>query len=120
MTLLTFLAVLLVVGVFLYPTARTYYHAIRDNARLEAEYDAVIARNAALADDIALLQTDEGIVQEAREQLGWVREGENAVIVYGVEQSATSGVNAEIVSGSVKAPVTWYSPVLDVFFGYDR
>lgn len=116
---LMFCALALVVGVFLYPTARTYYQAVREQARLEAEFAAVLERNQKMADDIAYLQTDEGIVQEARETLGWVERGDNAVIVYGSGLEDASAVDADIVAGTVKAPVTWYSPVLDVVFGVE-
>ncbi|MBR2789379.1 MAG: septum formation initiator family protein, partial [Eggerthellaceae bacterium] len=102
---------------FLYPTARTYYQAAREHDRLQAELTAVIQRNAKMAQKIDVLQTDEGIIQEAREQLGWVERGEYAVIVYGTGKEPEPDVDADIVSGTIKPPVTWYSPVLDIIFG---
>lgn len=116
-TATVFVTLLLVVGVFLYPTARTYYQTVREHDRLQAELTAIIQRNAKMAEKIAVLQTDEGIIREAREQLGWVERGENAVLVYGTGIEPEPDVDADIISGSVKAPVTWYSPVLDVIFG---
>ena len=116
-TAAVFVTVLLLVGVFLYPTARTYYQAIREQARLEAEFSAVLERNTKMAADITFLQTDEGIIQEARETLGWVERGENAVIVYGAGFEERSAVDENIIAAEVKAPATWYSWFLDPFFG---
>ena len=70
-----------------------------------------------LAADITFLQTDEGIIQEARETLGWVERGENAVIVYGAGFEERSAVDENIIAAEVKAPATWYSWFLDPFFG---
>lgn len=116
-TLCTFFALVLAVGVFLYPTARTYYQAYREYDKVQAEFTAVVDRNTALAEEIEFLQTDEGIRQEARERLGWVERGENAVIVYGLDRDSASDVNADVVSGSVAGTDTWYFRVLDVIFG---
>ena len=112
-----FCTLIVLVGIFLYPTARTYYQSIREEARLEAEFNAVLDRNKKMAADITFLQTDDGIIQEARETLGWVQRGENAVIVYGIEYKDEADLDADIVAGTVKAPTTWYSPFLDFIFG---
>ena len=113
-----FCVLIVLVGVFLFPTARTYYQAIREQARLEAEFAAVLDRNARMANEIDFLQTDEGIIQKARETLGWVQRGENAVIVYGTGRTEAE-LDADIVPGSVKAPETWYSRFLDPLFGVE-
>lgn len=106
---------------FLYPTVQQVYLESREEDRLQAEYDALMARNDAMQDRIDYLKTDEGIQDAARQQLGWVKEGEKAVVVEGLSEDssdAASDVNIQIVSGSIPAPQTWYSPVLDVIFGY--
>lgn len=104
---------------FLYPPARQYYIELRAHDRLEAEYKALTSRNKAIQEEIDHLSTDEGIKDEAREQLGWVQEGETAVVVEGLDvEEEEDTVQAQIASGSVKAPETWYSPTLDVIFGY--
>ena len=106
---------------FLYPTAQQVYLESREEDRLQAEYDALTARNDAMQDRIDYLKTDEGIQDAARQQLGWVKEGETAVVVEGLSEDSSSedsSVNIQIVSGSIPAPQTWYSPVLDVIFGY--
>ncbi len=115
------LVCILAVGLFLYPTAKQVYLESREEDRLQAEYDALLARNNQMQENIDYLQTDEGIQDAARKQLGWVKEGETAVVVEGLPDDSgeeQSGVNVQIMSGSVPAPETWYSPVLDVVFGY--
>lgn len=105
-----------------YPAVQDYYLQMRANDQLAAEYEAVVDRNAELQNHVEALQTDEGMEELAHESLGWVREGENSVSVL-MEGSAEPGTgviaNTEaIVEGSVPAPETWYSPVLDAVFGY--
>lgn len=106
---------------FLYQPAQQYYQALREHDRLQAEYDAVAARNQALQSEVDALNSDVGVESRAREYFGWVKEGENAVVVYGVENAEDDedGVIANIVPGSVEAPETWYSPVLDAVFGVE-
>ena len=57
----------------------------------------------------------------AHEQFGWVPEGEQTANVHGLAADAGndegSNFTANIVVGSVEAPETWYSPVLDALFG---
>ena len=114
------LTALLFAAVFLYPPARQYYLEMRTNAQLQAEYEALTERNEAIQEEIDHLSTDEGVQDEAREQLGWVQEGEVAVVVEGLEaEEEEKPVRAQVASGSVPAPTTWYSPVLDVIFGFN-
>ena len=108
---------------FIYPTARQYYQTVRQNAQLEAEYEAIQERNATLQQEVDSLQSAEGIHDRAHELYGWVAAGEYSVLVQGIERSTegkTSGYQAAITPDSVPAPETWYSPVLDWFFGYDN
>ena len=110
------------VMLFLYPPAKEYYTASREQDRLEAVAAAEEQRVEAIQDDIDRLSTDEGIMDIAREEYGWVREGEQAVIVEGLDdddEPVDSAVHTSIVPSSVKTPDTWYSGFLDVVFGYD-
>lgn len=114
-------ACLVVCTVFLYTPAQQYYCSVRNHDKLELEYAALADRNDALQTDVDSLQTDAGIEQRAHDQLGWVKKGEESANVRGLdlEQSSEgSGVIANIASDSIQAPTTWYSPVLDVVFGY--
>lgn len=116
-------ACLVLSAVFLYPTAQQYYCSVRNHDKLAIEYAALAERNDALQTDVDALQTDAGVEQRAHEQLGWVKKGEETANVRGLDldsSSDSSGFIANIASDSVQAPTTWYSPVLDVVFGYNK
>ena len=109
--------------VFLYSPAQQYYLTLRQHDQLVAEYEAVLERNDALQDQLSSLSTEEGLKQYIHDKYGWVSEGENAVVVQGLNDGSENGLSdvaANVVPGSVKAPDTWYSDVLDPFFGYDQ
>ncbi|MEG0375434.1 MAG: septum formation initiator family protein [Raoultibacter sp.] len=111
-------ACLILSCVFLYPTAKQFYVTSRQHDQLAAEYDALQQRNAAIQSEVDTLSTDAGIEDRARKEFGWVKEGENAVNVYGLETYGDdSTYNKAVAAGSVEAPETWYSPVLDILFG---
>ena len=116
------IVVLVMVGAYLYPAAQQYYIEMRNHDRLQVEYETVVARNEAIQQDVDHLRTDEGIEDAARTDLGWVSEGENAVIIQGLPEDTDSGsgteVHAQVPSSSIEAPETWYSKFLDPFFGY--
>ncbi|WP_165247749.1 FtsB family cell division protein [Adlercreutzia sp. ZJ141] len=103
---------------FLYPSARTYYQAIREEARLEVEYQALAERNEALERSVAYLQTNAGVEDRARSQYGWVKKGEQAGKVSGIEATESeASVSAKVLSDEIEPPETWYSKVLDPIFG---
>ena len=107
---------------FLYVPAKNYYAAVRDQAKAEAALQVVSTRNSALVEDVALLSTEEGIEDRAREQYGWVKEGENAVTVTGLDEDddpSAAEIIRTVTLNDVKAPETWYSPLLDSVFGYE-
>ena len=106
--------------VFLYPSARQYYLSVRECDRLQAEYDAIDQRNAAIQSEVSALETDEGVADRARKELGWVKSDEHAVTVRGLEEKEDdSTFTANIVAGSTEAPETWYSVWLDPLFGVE-
>ena len=52
---------------------------------------------------------------------GWVKKGEESANVRGLNLEETqqgSTITPNISSDSVQAPDTWYSPLLDLVFGY--
>ena len=105
----------------LYTPAQQYYLAQRSYDQKVAELEAVNQRNDALNSEVENLSTDEGIEARAHADYGWVSEDENSVMVQGLTSSSSHGeATANVVPGSVAAPQTWYSPVLDVFFGYNQ
>ena len=112
-----------IVSVNVYPAAQNYYLQSRVNDQLAAEYQAVLERNEELEQHVAALQTDEGMEELAHESLGWVKDGDHSVSIV-TDGSADPGTGAlsetgSIVEGSVPTPETWYSPFLDVVFGYE-
>lgn len=102
---------------FLYGPAQQLYVDIREKDRLTAEYEAVVQRNEAIGQQVSALQTDAGVEDVARTQLGWVREGEHAVSVSGLDLQKESDFRGNIVSEDIELPDTWYSGVLDPIFG---
>ena len=108
-------------GAFLYAPAKDYYIASRDAAKTQAEYNRVSQENSQLQSDVESLSTDEGIEDRAREDYGWVKEGENSVSVSGLSSDRDQSTNASSkadTASEAKAPTTWYSGILDAFFGY--
>lgn len=104
---------------FLYGPAQQLYVDMRERDRLAAEYDLVVARNDAISRHVEALQTEEGIEDVARMELGWVREGEHAVSVSNLDLPEESDFQSNIVSEDVPMPETWYSGVLDPLFGVE-
>lgn len=107
-------------GLFIYPVTCQYYQSMRSQAQLEAEYAALQERNGTLQEQISYLGTDQGVEDYARDEFGYVFEGENAVTVgdAGPTESLTSAPPS-VKTGSVSAPDTWYSGVLDFVFRYN-
>ena len=103
---------------FLYPSAAQLYHSVRERDQLQAEYAAIEQRNDSIQASVDALSTDggRGVTAHHRE-FGWVSKGENAVTVYGLDLDGDSTFTASIVPGSIPAPETWYSKLLDPIFG---
>lgn len=108
---------LLLTGAFLYPSAQQLYHTVRERDQLQAEYAAIEQRNDSIQSLVSSLSTNEGVKDRARQEFGWVEPGEHAVNVYGLDVKQESTFTASVVSGSVAAPETWYSKLLDPIFG---
>lgn len=102
----------------LYPMGRTYYQTMRTEQRLQAQLDAVNERNEAVSAENEALQTQEGIENQAREDLGWVKEGEEGAIVTNEQGTTdnTSKLPEQIDKSSIRAPQTWYYSILDTIF----
>ena len=120
-TIVAFVAVAFAV-VMLYPSCQNYYNETRQLQQLQAEYDALQDYNTQMQNQVDYLNTDAGIEDYARSELGWIRPGEHVVSVEGVTSSTDSTRSNSrmysIPAGSVAAPDTWYSGILDVIFGY--
>lgn len=117
---LALLVCLFACGIFLYEPAQTLYQEVRDRDKLAVEYAAVSARNEAIESEVRALSTPEGIQDRARKEFGWISEGEYAVSVTGVSpDDSIANFQATINPASIQAPDTWYSDLLDPFFGYE-
>ena len=115
----------LLVAVFLYTPAQQLYQAQRERDRLAAEYSVIERRNDALDVQNDILASDAGMEDAVREKYGYVKTGEQTAVVTGLSASATdtsrgsAGIEANVLSSSVKSPEEWYTPLLDAFFGIE-
>uniref|UniRef100_UPI0015557203 FtsB family cell division protein n=1 Tax=Adlercreutzia sp. ZJ473 TaxID=2722822 RepID=UPI0015557203 len=109
-------ACLLLGGVFLYTPAQQFYQEVRERDRLQAEYTVLQQRNDAIQGEVDALSSSAGVEDRARAEFGWVKKGETAGSVGGLDVEKDSSFRANIVPGSVEAPETWYS-FLDPVFG---
>ncbi|HEY5539890.1 MAG TPA: septum formation initiator family protein [Coriobacteriia bacterium] len=115
-------AAIAVFAMSFYPVARVQYRETRERARLQAEYDALSARNTRLATQVARLKTPEGVEDYARSQLGMVKAGEHVVVV--VDGTAkpstltTAGTPPELDSSgeTTSAPSGPWTAFLDSVF----
>ncbi len=111
-------AVFALVAVTLYGPAQQYYQQMRETDRLQAEYAAVAARSNTLQSTIDSLRSEEGVEDKAHTDLGYVKKGEQTATVKGANIVDNTEFSSNVAPGSIPAPETWYSPVLDVLFGY--
>lgn len=117
------LCALVFCGFMLYQPIANLYNETRSLQQLEAEYDALQANNVQVRANLDHLATDEGLEEYAHNELGWIRADEHTARVADVAQPDQSTqqvkrVVTTIPEGSIETPDTWYSPVLDVVFGY--
>ena len=116
---LIMLAVAAVGLAIVYPSARTYYITERNNERLSAELAAIQTRHDQISEQIAALSTNEGVEDEARTELGWVRSDESAVVVSGINADTSRSLPAAVSTATISAPTTWYTRVRDALFFVD-
>ena len=119
------MGVLVVVGLIalvvfmLYEPARNLYVANRRIDALQATYDALVAENDTMRDQLELLQTREGIENEARAR-GFVEVGETKVLVEGLpEEPASSAAAKALADVEVNEECPWYITLADRVFGYE-
>jgi len=118
------LAFLIALGVFiaavwtLYPVLRLQYQQQREVASLEAELEGLKERNTELAEQIDRLQTPEGVEEIARQDLGLVKDGEQAYVVTGNSDpdAESEAVDAATRSTQDEQTSLWMK-VLDAIFG---
>ena len=110
--------IVLLAVIILYPVGRDYYQTMRTQQRLQAQLDAVTERNEAVQAENDALQTEEGVENQARSDLGWVREGESSAVVTNEQGTVdnTSRLPEHLDEKSITAPQTWYYTILDTIF----
>lgn len=113
------MAAVAIVVLMLYGPARDLYLANRQLDTLQQTYDALLEENDSIRDELELLQTREGIENEARAR-GYVEVGETKVIVEGLpEDQVVDGAAAAVAELELPDTRPWYTVVLDALFGYD-
>ena len=114
-------ACILVIAVavsFLYPTTRSYYESIRQEQRKEAQIQAINERNAKIQEQNNYLQTDEGVENQARKSEGYVKDGEEGVVITnsGEKTDSSTQLPEQVDINNIQAPKTWYYNILDTVF----
>ncbi|MCL1879403.1 MAG: hypothetical protein FWF71_02100 [Actinomycetia bacterium] len=110
---------MLFAGLMVYGPAASAWADIRLVQQMQAEEGAIEARNNQIAQLIGAIKTPEGIESRAREEYGWVRAGEQAVNIVGLDiASSSTSLPASIEPGSVQAPTQWWTATLDTIFHY--
>ena len=118
------LALCLVLAVvFLYTPAQHYYQSVREHDRLVAEYTSIQERNVKLDQQNDALASSAGMEDAVRQKYGYVISGDETAVVSGLSdeayKSSGDGVEANVLSSTVKAPEEWYTPFLDALFGVE-
>lgn len=115
--IVSLIAVVFAVTMLYFP-CQNYYNETRQLQQLQAEYDALQEYNTQMQNQVDYLNTDEGIEDYARSELGWIRPGEHVVSVEGVTPSTdTSRSNDRVYAFPL---VAWRSRyVVFRLFGCD-
>ena len=96
---------------FLYQPAKDFYMSVREQDRLQAQYDALKNTNTQLQNDIDFLQTEEGVKQRASETLGLIQAGESIGYVAGSEvvdgrDNSAASTSSKLAYKNIKTPET--------------
>ena len=114
------LMTVLLLCIFCYQPAKIYYTQVRETERATAELQAVQERNDKLNAAVEALKTDEGVEDKAKSDYGYVKDGEGAVLVTGIERHSANTLPEYVDSKKITSPNTWYSGILDTIFAYDN
>jgi len=111
--------VVLLVAAFLYVPLRNLYLAKRTELVLQSQYQTLTQINEGIEADLASLQSEEGLENEARRR-GYVEEGEIAINLEGLDFEDETATDSEVDSsyGADSFVAPWYVHVLDVLFVY--
>lgn len=99
-----------------YTPVKIQYQEAREQARAQAELEALRERNEYLDEQIERLRTPEGVEEVARETLGMVKPGEQAYVVVDAAQESSPTVAAAQAEGDAENTGVW-SDLFDLVFG---
>jgi cell division protein FtsL len=99
-------AALALVGQSFVRLAVAEYQLHAQERQLQGEIAQLAKENSALETQVAYLRSDAAIEKLAREELGWTRPGETAVVVIRTVPPATAS-DVEPTSTSAETPSTW-------------
>ena len=105
-------------GLMLYGPVRDLYLASRRLDTLQATYDILVEENNQIREELELLQTRDGIENEARAR-GYVEPGETKVVVEGLPQEEDPATAYMIEDIELPDDRAWYIRMLDDLFGYN-
>lgn len=105
-------------GLMLYAPVRDLYLASRRLDTLQATYDILVEENNQIREELELLQTRDGIENEARAR-GYVEPGETKVVVEGLPQEEDPATAYMIEDIELPDDRAWYIRMLDDLFGYN-
>ena len=113
------LVMMLLTVAMLFAPLRELYVANRKIDSLQATYDQLLEENDTIRHQLEMLQTQEGVEDEARTR-GYVGPGETKVIVEGLDEPVGQAHAFDVLSEE-EIPDTrpWYLKLLDEIFGYD-
>ena len=116
------LCLVLIVLVFVFSTlhkpAAEYYESVQINERAKIEYADLKSRNAHQKSNLEFYETEAGMEQIARQDLGMIKEGEKIGRVSGVSKEESDPVEGGAVRAeSIEATEHWFSPLLNFLFG---
>lgn len=110
-------AVVALAAWMLYPVVRLQYEQHHQVASLQSELDGLKARNKTLRSQVGELKTPAGVEQAAREDLGYVKKGENAVVVTGKVATGTASASRAASSAAAAGDQPLLTRLLDAVFG---
>ena len=105
-------------GLMLYGPVRDLYLASRRLDTLQATYDILVEENNQIREELELLQTRDGIENEARAR-GYVEPGETKVVVEGLPEEEDPATAYAIHDIELPDDRAWYIRMLDDLFGYN-
>ncbi|MDR1017006.1 MAG: hypothetical protein LBL67_06100 [Coriobacteriales bacterium] len=106
----------------LYPACQESYLTWRKQSLEQAILNAYVTRNAQISAENSALESDQGIEDRARAQLGLVKKGEKLAHIKGLSDAtdSLSDLPPKIDPTTIDIDQTWPVQLGDALFGYQR